>query len=284
MVKLKTKYESQDDIPEAFRELYEEKDGKFILVGVEGANDGDGHARLAKQRDVERNRANAAELKLKRFEALADRDPADLLKAIEDVDDLRQQLDAASTGKDGKGEDAIRFRIETAVNREKAKLQRELDKALKAIEEQKALTSTLDGRIRASTIQGALTKIAVDLKVKPEAVGDVLLHQSLFELDEDGKGVRTRDGVGVTPGIDPATWLADRKTDKPHWWPESVGGGAIGGRGGSGPPENPFAKGSFNLTKAGRLMQTDMAKATAYAKAAGFASPDAAIRAAASVA
>lgn len=49
---------------------------------------------------------------------------------------------------------------------------------------------------------------------------------------KDGKVV-TKDGVpNVIPGMDPTQLFhATVKTLRPHWWPSSVGGGAVGSRG-----------------------------------------------------
>ncbi len=288
-MKLKTKYENQDDIPEAHRELFEEKDGRWILTGIEGANDADAVKRLGDQRDKERKRANDAEAKLKRFEKLGDKDPEELLKLADEVEDLKGRLEEAEEAK-GKGgkvdEDALQKRIDREVNKQVNPLKRqltdketELAKIRAEADEHKATAAALDGRIRRGTLEQELSRKALELKVRPEAIADVLRYQDVFEIDEDGKTIRTRDGVGVAPGIDVASWLSDMKSTRPHWWPDSVGGGSKGADGKGSASDNPFAKGAFNLSKAGALIKTDPAKATTLAKQAGFSSVDAAIKA-----
>jgi hypothetical protein len=126
--------------------------------------------------------------------------------------------------------------------------------------------------------------VATGLKVRGEAVEDILRYQDIFDVGEDGKIVTKADLKGVSAGLDPQGWLSERRQDRPHWWPDSVGGGATGGSGGPNHAGNPFAKTSANLTKASQLIQTDRPKAEAYARAAGFPTPEVAVQAMAVVA
>ena len=64
--------------------------------------------------------------------------------------------------------------------------------------------------------------------------------ERLFEVDDSGRVV-AKDGVGITPGIDPAMWLGDQREKRPHWFPGNVGGGSGGGVVVNPPPEAPPA-------------------------------------------
>jgi hypothetical protein len=188
------------------------------------------------------------------------------------VVELRAQVEAGGAGKN---EEAIQKRIDAAVAREVNPLKRDLDKHKGEADTYKTQAAELSGQIRKSSLESELNKHAVKSKVKPEAVPDILRYQDVFEQDEVTKKWVTKDGVGMTPGLDMETWFDERKSDR-AWWPESTGGGARGSNGGNAISGNPFAKGAGNLTKASELMTSDPAKADQYARAAGYASAEAA--------
>ena len=102
--------------------------------------------------------------------------------------------------------------------------------------------------------------------MRDTATDDVLFRDTLFERAETGEIV-TRDGVGVTPGLSPEVWLGEQKDKHPHWWPEAVGGGATGSGAGS-PVDNPFRRGSVNITEASKLLQSQPTRARQLAAAA----------------
>jgi hypothetical protein len=280
MKKLKLVYENESDIPSGFAELYEERDGKWYLTGVEGMKTQADVDKLQGALKKERDARVAAEGKLKKFEALGELDLDELIKAKDEVEDLRAQLEAA--GGDTKSADAIQKRVDAAIASERAKMQRDLDKERAAHETAKKLLAAeqgkvtqLDGTLRSNTIEGALQKAAVEHKVESAAMADVLMYRGVFELDADGKPV-TKDGVGFAPGLSPSEWLAERKNDR-NWWAPSVGGGLEGTTKGGKLGENPFKKETFNVTKAMMLLNSDPAKAETLARAAGHKSAEDAI-------
>jgi hypothetical protein len=281
MGKLLTKYAKQEDVPEKYLDLFEEKSGAWILTGVEGANDADAVARMGKQRDKERDRANAAEAKLKAFEKLGDRDIDELLKATEEVDDLKEQLEAATKG--GKEGDAqLRQSLKDA-KRKVTELESQLKGTTKERDEFKKSAEEYGGQIRRGTIEAQIRKAAEDAKIRPEVLADVLrAYRGDFEVGDDGK-VTTREGGEFEPGASPEVWFSTMKEKKGHWWPDSVGGGGKGADGKVIPNgSNPFAKGQQNLTEASKLVKANPDKASQYARAAGFKDVDAAIDAIAS--
>jgi hypothetical protein len=276
-MKLRAVYTDENEIPAGFRELYDEQDGKFVLKrdAIEGVKTQADLDRVEGTLKKERKARTDAEAKLKRFEALGDRDPDELLRAADEVESLRAQVGAG----DAKSEETIQKRIAGEVAKATNPLQRELDKFKGEAETHRKRADELAGQIRRSTLETELTKAATGLKVRGEAVEDILRYQDIFDVGEDGRVVTRADLKGVSAGLDPQGWLSERRQDRPHWWPDSVGGGATGGSGGGAPAGNPFAKASPNLTKASQLIQTDRAKAEAYARAAGFPTPEAAVQA-----
>jgi hypothetical protein len=275
MDKLKTKYKTEDEVPTEYAALYEEKDGAWILTGIEGANDADALSRVAKQRDKEKARAETAETKLKAFAKLGDKDPEELLALADENAELKAKIEAG--GETGKaGAEATQKLIDAAVLRATGPLQRKLDAAAAESTNYKTQAEQLSGQMKRSKLESELQKAGNTAKLRPEAMADLLRYADVFEVGDDGKVV-TRDNVGFPPGIEPDVWLSDRKSDRAHWWPDAVGGGSKGSAGGGPTGNNPFNPKAPNMTEAGKLMGSDASKAEQMARAAGFASAKAGI-------
>lgn len=284
---LKTQYENETDIPAGYSELFTEQNGKWLITGIEGMKTiADVNAVTVVNQKL-RKQISDLEAKSKKLEKLGDKDIDQLVTAAAEAEELRARVEEleAEGGKGAKpgDEEVIQRRIETAVKKATGPLQRQLVEAQNTIaaakkeaEEHKTTATNLDGKIRRSTIEGEITRAAVAANVEKASLRDVLMYRDIFEVNEEGK-VTTRDGVGVTPGLDPASWLSERRSDS-NWWPPSVGGGA---RGGDGRPlgDNPFDKKNPNVSKAMQLEATDAAKALQLARAAGYASLDVAYEA-----
>lgn len=283
---LKLSYEKQEDIPEAYRDLFEEKNGKWELTGIEG---------LKTQKDVDAQKSAAdkerklrveMQDKLKRYEKLHDVQDLDvdaLLTAREELEETKKQL-ADLTSSSGKVGETKKL-IDEAVAAERQRNERALKQeqaahaaTKKTLADEQGRVTQLDGTIRKGKIEAELSRAGAAAKLRPEAMSDLLRYSDAFEVDDEGKVV-TKDGVGFTPGIDAASWLTDLKSQKVHWWPESTGGGARGSGGNAGGNgKNPFAKGSFDIMGINRLVKEDPARAMREAKAAGYDDIDTAIR------
>ena len=273
-VKLKTIYEKEDEIPDGFGDLYAERGGKFELVGVEG---------VKTQADIDR--VNAALVKERndhkqvreRLQAFGEIDPTTLPALQEELADAKARLDSLTAeGKldETKVEERINAAINRAVgplNRDKESLNRQLETAKKAVADKETEIATVkqeqqQERIRLQ-IRDAVT--GGKMPVLPTAVDDaVLVGESQFEF-VDGKLV-TKDANGLTPGLTPAEWAKDMQERKPHWWPQSVGGGAPGGRGGGlTMKENPWSAEGWSITKQGQIYKESPEKAAQLAERAG---------------
>lgn len=276
-MELELSYDTQEAIPAGYEALYKERGGKWVLSGIKGIKTQTDVDNVQNALNKERAARKEIETKLKKFEKLpADLDVDDLLEAQERVTELTTQLEEAKKGK-GSDEEAIQRRIDAAVNREKKVLQKKIDELNGLAETERKRADQLDGTMKLSTIETALQRAALESKMRGEAISDVLLYANNFEVivDEVTKKSRvvTRDNIGIPPGETPENWLVGQKEKKPHWWPESNGGGARGSAA-QGVTGNPFAKGSLNMTEASKLKTKDSAKADAYAKAAGYESAD----------
>lgn len=265
---LKAIYEKLDEVPEHFHELYTEKNGKFELSGIEGIKTDADFQRVHSGLTKERNDHKETKAKLA---AWGDLKFEDVRAQLDSIDELKARADAASDPT--KNQQAI----EAAVVQKTRPLERtieeikgKLDQANKALE-----SSRSKERMRA--IHDAVRAAKQASKYQDLAEPDVLLNAERMldavpdELDPEKFNVVTRDGVGVTPGVDVNTWLMEMQPKRPLWWPESTGGGAKGGNGNGGSGgKNPWSAEHWNMTEQGRfLTQFGEARAESHAKAAG---------------
>jgi hypothetical protein len=246
-----------------YQGLYEEREGKHHLtIAVKGMKPEAEFTRVHEALRKERTDHNKTREQLKPFAGLNIEEVQSQLARI-------PELEIAAEGKiDDKKVDKI---VEQRIAGRLGPVQRERD-TLKAQNEE--LTKVVDGyksKDKTRTIHDAVRTAAQKAKVRDTAVEDALLYaERTFEVDESTGQVIAKDGVGVTPGIDPVTWLTEMTNKRPHWFAESVGGGAGGNRGaGGGGTTNPFTNEHWNLTEQGRLVRENRAQAENMAKAAG---------------
>ena len=262
---LKSTYSDIAEIPEAFQELSSERNGSYELTGIAGVKTQEDVLRVqtALTREREEHRATKEKANI-----WADMDHGDVMSKIDRIG----ELELAAKGKlDEAGiEELVSKRVDASKNAIAAPLSREIEQLRQtnaALEQEN--TGFKKEKIT-NTIQGNMRKAIAEAKVIPEAQDDVLMWSNqLFEVTEDGKTV-TRDGVGVAPGLDPAMWLSEMQTTKPHWWAQSGGGGARPGNRNVGGGPNPWSAAGWNMTAQGAyLNEQGPEKAAQMAKAAG---------------
>lgn len=263
---LKHQYDKQEDIPEAHRELFSERNGKWELTGVTGIQTQANVDRLERTLANERAATKDAKDKLAEWTALGE-SPDDVRKRLDEID----ELELKAKGKPDQAElDELRGKWE---KRAKAPLELEISRLTKERDELKASNEEHIGRDRQRKIHDAIRSAATEAKLRPEAIDDALvLGERIFDVAEDGSVV-TKDQVGVAPGLQPKDWLGEIRDRRPHWWPGSIGTGAPGSGGRGGFPagaDNPWSAAGWNLTKQGSYVREHgLEKAEAMAKAAG---------------
>lgn len=262
---LKFRYDSMNEVPEAFRELYTERDGAAVLTGVEGLRTDEDVNRVQTALNAERKAHKDTKERLSAFAGLD----------AEDIQDQIAQLAVLKAKGEGKGDDDERVEkiITARVEAATSKLQRDLDKTKAKLTEYETENAQFRANETRGFILGEVAKAQTALNVRQEAREDVNLRaESIFEIIEnpDGtKAVVTKSGVqGVKAGLAPEHWLEDSKATRPHWWPESKGGDARGTKvtGVTGVTNNPWAKGNWNRTQQAIIVKTlgpDRAKALA---------------------
>lgn len=249
-------------VAEAYQTLYVEKDGKFHLdIKVKGTKPESEFTVVHNALRKERTDHSVTKQKIKPFEALGNLDDvqAQLLRIPE--------LEIAAEGKiDDKKVDKI---VEQRVVSRIAPVQRERD-TLKTQNEE--LVKQIDGfKVQDKTrkVHDTVRAAAAKVNVRTEAMEDALmLAERVFEVREDDGAVVVREGVGLTPGLDPQSWFSEIQPKRPHWFAESVGGGATGNTG-SSVGVNPWTAENWNMTEQGRIYLASASRAENLAKAAG---------------
>src|SRR5574337_936886 len=179
-MKLKAVYETPDEIPEQFRSIYREAEGRHI-VDIDGILFADDHKNLLSALDSERDARSKAEKELKRFSDI-DLGHVDELKKR--VPELEQALSEANESK--------RNSIDKAVDERLGPLRREHEAQIRALSQQaEALTGenqTLKGQIAKRTSEESIRKVATKKGIREQAVPDVIARASEFGWTVDQNG------------------------------------------------------------------------------------------------
>jgi len=266
---LKSVYDNQDEVPQQYADLFEERGGKFCFKRIEG---------LATQADVERlQRSVKAErdahgvTKQSLQLVCGDQKPEEVRSILDQVPELQAKVSAGGNKLDDKKiEDLLHARLQQKVaplERENAKLVAQLaerDAQLQSFAHEKAIR-TIHDSVRTVVRGGPEGK---GPKIVDSAEEDVLsLAERHFEI-VDGR-LQTKEGTPVPAGLDVPAWFQEISSKKPHWFGPTQGSGATGGKGFGGFANNPFTNESWNMTEQAKIVRTDPAKAEQMAKAAG---------------
>lgn len=258
---LKTIYDTAEDIPEGYADLYTERNGKWELTGVQGVKTQADIDRISEALRKEKADHKTTKTALQAFDGV---DAEAFHTQANELETVKAQLEAID--KNGqidqeKLEPIIAARVKQAVaplERDKANLERQVDAQKKLVAEKDGEVVNLKGSITMDSIERAVRDAATVEKVQVTALDDVVLRGSrVFEKTEDGR-IITKDAPGTVPGLTPKEWLKDMVEKAPHWWPASVGGGSQGGggpKGTYGGANNPWSKAGWNMTKQGALIK-----------------------------
>lgn len=263
---LSTSHEKIEDIPEAFRALYTEQDGAFVLTGISGVKsqaDIDRiHSSLVKERDDHK----ATKTTLHTWDGMDHKEVTSKL-------DRFAELEVAAKGNKDEMDTKLEELTEARVLTRLAPVERD-NKTLKTrCDELEKIATTLQVEKTRRIIGDQVLEACVKSKVVDEARADVqMLAAQVMEVGDDGKTVLTKENIyGVTPGLAPDVFLTEMQPKRQHWWPKTVGGGAPGsgdtfGAGGT----NPWSAEGWNMTKQGEYFRENgIEKSEQMAKAAG---------------
>jgi regulator of replication initiation timing len=258
-------YDTLAAVPEAYRSLYTEKEGKAVLTHVNGLKTQSDVGAVQEALRKERENHAATQNLLKPFKGL------DPLIAVDRYNRF-EEIELAAKGKldETQIEGIVNGRIKQKTGPLEAQLTELQTTSKTLLEENQTLKSQLNGIKVRDVVRTAATKS----KVVSTAVMDIeRAVRDDMEWDETGKLVTKADlSDGIAAGLDMDGYLRAQFKLRPHWWPESEGGGSKGGGGGNFGGPNPWAKESWNLSAQGVYVKEHGAEqAGRMAKAAGVA-------------
>ena len=262
---LEITYDSIDTIPENFRSLYEEKDGKAVLTGINGIKTQADINNV--QEALRKERADHAAVRdaLKGWKGLGE-DPTQVQSKLDRI----SELEAAAEGKID--ENKLQQMVEARIGQKTAPLERQLRETTSTLETLQQENNTLKQSIESRDRNDSVRSVATEMKVVSSAIADVEMVAAAY-LERDpttGEFIVKADAKGVTPGADVKTFMKEMQRLRPHWWPQSQGGGAGGGGGGLDNSDNPWSAKGWNLTKQGAIVKEHgMSRAEEMAKAVG---------------
>ena len=260
---LKDKHDSIDEIPEQYRELYTERDGKWCCTGIAGIKTQDDIDRLKKALDSEKSDHKSTKEKLHVWDGM---DHAEITTKL----DRMAELEVAAGNKDemdAKLEELTEARVRSRlapVERENAALKKKLD-------EMTATAEKLEAERVRRVIGDHIEKACVEAKILQEAKPDVkMLAEAVFEITDDSNVLTRENPFGITPGLSPEVFLQEMQSTRPHWWPRTTGGDSRGSGDTSTFSKNPWSREHWNLTEQGKVLTTQgREKADQMAKSAG---------------
>lgn len=258
---LDVQVESLDGVDPAYHGLYTESGGAFKLTGVNGLKTESDVSAVQEALRKEKEDHKASKAKLQPWGEL---NPQETLAQLDRI----KELEAAAGGK--LDEDKLNELVEGRLAQKTGPLERDLTTANESITMLTAEIESLREEKTQRIMGDSINEAALKMKVRPEAMDDVrTILASKMEITEDGK-VITKDGAGVTAGLNAEQLLKELQTTKFYWWPDSAGGGAGGGSAVSGfTGNNPFSAKHWNMTQQGKIVRENRALADNLAKAAG---------------
>jgi len=261
---LEITYDSIDAVPEAFRGLYSEDNGKAVLTHVNGLKTQQDIFNVQEALRKERADHAAAKQALQPWTRLGD-DPTKIQAQLDRI----TELEAAAGG--SLDETKLQSLVEARLSQKTAPLERQLRETATTLETLQTENSNLKNSLLNRDRNDAIRAVAIEMKVLPTAIPDVEMVAGMFlERDEtSGQFIVKADAKGVTPGADVKQFLKEMQIQRPHWWPTSQGGGAGGGRGMGDSEDNPWSVKGWSLTKQGQyIREHGLAKAEEAAKSA----------------
>lgn len=224
--------DSIDDVPEAVRSFYEEKDGKFALK-VDGLEDTTGlKTALVKERKAAREAQNLA----RQFEGLGL--SADEIKALVEDKDKRDREAAEKSG----DFDKILTQHKSAWEKDKATLEAELTAARAS--ERSAIIGT---SLMAALTKAGATEEGIDL------MPDRLAARVKFETEDGARVVKIMSADGETPmagsGKGGLATFDDLVKEALTKWPSLFKASGAGG-GGKQPGSGAGGAGNRTMSKA----------------------------------
>lgn len=196
---LKAVYESLEDIPEAYRDLYEKHDDVYKLVGIEG---------VKTQKDIDA--LQGVKTKLSDQAKTYKEQIRDLNQKLSNLEAQQSAADAANNGSNIDQETLLAFE----------KLKRDYERQS---EEKEILSKNLNEltiSMRHGKIVDAIRKEASG-RIRSDAIDDIAnFTKAMFTIDDDGN-ILTNADCGDKSGLGVKDFLADYVSTRPFLQPTS---------------------------------------------------------------
>lgn len=236
---LRPVYLDRDEIPEAYRPLYAERDGRYRLA-IPGIKTDEEVRALDTALRRERQNVQTAAEKAREAEEQA-------RQAREDLDRLRRRGHADEPddddqprrrrGSNGRDDHDLERAWQKRYDEDLGKANRRLEEAEAQRKELADTVASFVARERQRTVDDAIRRVMRAEKVIAKDDDVLAIARQLFTLDEDGM-VIARDEAGPIPNLTPEKWLNEQRIERPYWWHRIAGGGANG----AGPEGAPRRK------------------------------------------
>jgi len=241
-------YDDLASVPEKHRELFTERDGKFV-IDVTGAVLDEDVRKLRSALESERKTASEAHRKLKPWSDLnslfdgKDTDPETVRAIIEESRQLKKDLEAISTNE----KKAVDVAVAERVRDLEEKMRSEISKREVMITDATARADKFEGIYRSGLFRNALEKAVGEL-AHSTAIPDIVHRAELFgwKLDDEGNMIAVdKKGDPIYSKRDPrqpidlAEWIQDIAIrEAPHAFKASSGTGDRSGRAGTAASRN----------------------------------------------
>ena len=268
-MKLKAIYDKREDVPEGYEDLYAERDGKLELNGVEGIKTQADVDRISSALTKEREDHKKTKASLAAW-ADFDQEPEKVREQLDRIPELEAQ---AGQGQDN--EKKVEQLVEARLAAKMRPLERENEKLKTEAADRQERVSSLEGRERQRAVKDHILPIILESDPVKSAIPQLLMHAErdfdakLIEGQDGEYDVLTRDGGGVTPGLNGKDWLPIVQERYPHCWPGSNGTGATNSGDGRGAQRNPYTHEDWSLTRQGVLERDNPKLAKQLRDAAG---------------
>ena len=243
--------ENFDDIPEQFKELYSERDGKYELNGIEGLKTSTDVKKLQDALLKERTDHKTIREKFSMFNGM---DEESISKKLAKLEELEKENSSAKVVP----VEPVHFK------RENEKLQKDIEELTKSISfyKQKDIMRIIHDDVRRA--------ISKSKGFQETAIDDALMYaEQMLEINDQKKVVCKQDS-SISPGADVINWLKDMQESKPHWWLPSISGGALGSYQSNGYiKNNPWTKDNWNMLEQNEIYKQNIKRAEMLAKNAG---------------
>jgi hypothetical protein len=216
---------SLDEVPEALREFYQEKDGKFVFQADDIRDHPDAlglKSALDKEKEERRKAKKAADELKQQLEELG-----------ADPEEIKKILAEHAKSKDKKLLDE--GKVDELIEQRTKKMRDEYEKKLQELTGERDTTL---GRLSEVLIDKSLMEAATRGKVRETAIEDVLARGKRIWKLKDGQPI-PMNGEEVIYGKDSkpismTDWIGELQNTAPHLFEGSSGGGAGGSGGGGG--------------------------------------------------